>query len=375
MNYEHYIAGTQENNIIKHGDNHKTFALVNKYCKNAEQSAKGIWLYLIQQYKNDRRDETYYICKPIRCLAPEKTYVSEDMRHVLDLMTDDYGRDTDYTAARSHLIAERLEKNSGHSIREIRRDFLNGKVTYEQLEKWASTAYMVDPAKAFIRPVKPKANGSGWTIEPIVCGEYDEYYLVCKDEHGEENLWRITAENFANVSHLLPKEYVMRVQENGKLYVSVKANAIICFAGEDQFEELSYTEKDLRVDPFKRNIICMAQENAIKLSVYTRGNIVSTIVSREGDPELFQKALDVCEVRVLNGCYVPKQRTPYTIFNQYSYFFYRPLSPDTMVEVRFDNNMYGNYTLKMLSTDALGKCHNARFVPAEHGTIKMCPVA
>ena len=131
MNYEHYIAGTQENNIIKHGDNHKTFALVNKYCKNAEQSAKGIWLYLIQQYKNDRRDETYYICKPIRCLAPEKTYVSEDMRHVLDLMTDDYGRDTDYTAARSHLIAERLEKNSGHSIREIRRDFLNGKVTYE----------------------------------------------------------------------------------------------------------------------------------------------------------------------------------------------------------------------------------------------------
>ena len=75
MNYEHYIAGTQENNIIKHGDNHKTFALVNKYCKNAEQSAKGIWLYLIQQYKNDRRDKTYYICKPIRCLAPEKTGV------------------------------------------------------------------------------------------------------------------------------------------------------------------------------------------------------------------------------------------------------------------------------------------------------------
>ena len=356
-----YIAGIQKNGTIDHGN--RIFAIADWYSKNtAEAERGGLWLYLVKHLKHDRNDNEYYICKPIRCLDPTAEYVCQEEQLLLSTLTSDYMNSASgETDMKKRLLVKRLTKHSGMTIEQLRRDFLSDKISYKEILHWAETRLPVDIAKAVIVPAVPNKDYTSWTRDSLVCGEHDELCFDCRDEDGEAYLWRLTAKTFDKVKHLIPSEYVVRVQENGKLYVSANPDAIICFSKENKEW----------ADQLKPYILDMAANNSIELRMKTRGALVCIKVSRESAPELFQKALDMCGVRTIDGSFAPQQRTSFDILN--TRLYYMLLDPNRQVPVRFSNGMTNLYTAKLLCSNKLGMCSNARFIQAERGTIKVCP--
>lgn len=354
-----YIAGVQKNGAIDHGN--RIFAVADRYSKNTIEAERGgLWLYMVKLLKHDRNDNEFYVCRPIRCLDPTAEYVYQEERLLLSTLTSD-DMDVDASISKKRLLTKRLTKHSGKTIEQLRRDFLNDKISYEELLHWAKTRLPVDIAKAVIVPAVPNKDYTSWTSAPLVCGEHDELCFECRDEDGEAYLWRLTAKTFDKVKHLLPSEYVVRVQENGKLYVSANPDAIVCFSKENKEP----------VDRLKSFILDMAANDSIELRMETRGAMVTVQVSRESAPELFQKALDVCGVRTIDGSFAPKQRTPFDILD--TRLYYMLLDQNRQIPVRFSNGMSSVYSAKLLCSNKLGMCSNARFVQAERGTIKVCP--
>lgn len=343
-----YFVGTLENGVINHGRN--PFAVLDK--REPQKDFPGIWLWETKKCATDKRGHSFCICVPKRRIKENVSAMNEQERLVSDILTDGSYRDFNETRYnKRYLIYARLMNHSGKSIDLLKQDFIDGKVAFHDLVKWANTPNPVNVTTAELSPVI--CEDGRYSSGIFTSGLCDRFDFRCVDNAGEERIWSITPKTFAHVQKFIPAEFAIS-QCGDKLFVSVKPETLETY----------------RVSECEAIKNASSGEFVLGMIGHSNKPHIRVKVSEGNDPELFHSILAICGVRKVEGAYAPAKRTDFTINGQ---LFYKFMNFGEKVKTAFDNGMYGEYPIEVLASGKLGTCTNARFTVEGKNFFKVWP--
>lgn len=348
--YGCYSAGTRKDGRLNRHIELTTdmwFAVVNHNTSDdvlkEHDEIYGLWR--IDEVRKDKKGKDFLICSLARALTVEEVdmltkewcgviKIMEALTEPIDKKDEDWKNKVTRTTLYRMLYGAGIEGDFETARDELFSRFAEGKVSLQTLMEYTNATIMSSPKTAKLYPMYDLRVG-----RQLV----DDIYFV--DENNADcggNVVRIDKWNYLFWKDNLPKGVHLTVSHSN-LYLNLDVSMFEFELAENEYcNRFCASQQDWRFTAKPKN-----GDHAFDV----------VIVSEAATANLLTEVMGKAGLILHNGRCVPKNMPDWYLLSSNDGSF----KPNTMVHVRFANQMEGYYPLVYLIKRYGGKCQNARF--------------